>query len=240
MFEKEIKYWSELHSGVKDLAYRIWHWTYYQTFHDVLEYIEQKAPSTNGLSLEIDRMPLLLRHMIDTMRLDEDEHVRPEQDMFINTDILGDYTDLQKWQNYGYKMGRSKRNYPERYETWVKIFNGERVVDDNGNIVTYESIIKDRMRYSPLSVVPYWIIWNNGSRFSNRDGYPSYPGLHFIEFGKKRLKRRSAAMKGVLATKFARLLLGGAGTDYDSYTYNIPSLNNRDWRESYEAWRKVV
>lgn len=238
MFEQEIRRWRDLHSNAEELAYKLWHWSYYKTFLDVIDYIEQKAPSTDGLALEIERKPVLLTYMISTMMLDIDNHVRPEKDIFLDLDILGTFKDFQKWQEYGYKIGRSKRNYEERFKTWVKIFNGEEVIDDNGRTVTYETIIDDRMKYSPPGVVPYWIIWNNGSRFGSRDGHPSYPGLHFVEFGKKRLKYRSASMRGMLQSKFAQLLLSSKA--YDPDTYNIPVLQNAEWIEAYKIWRSTV
>lgn len=122
-------------------------------------------------------------------------------------DNLPNKQDFRNWQSAGYKTRRNKGNYEERLHIWKAIYDERavyipnkeginstrgkkvkggsmlmlgRVRDDDGNLVTYRSVIERRDRnYGGIGTkgVPYWSMFNYGMD----KGYPTIQGGFFLE-----------------------------------------------------------
>jgi hypothetical protein len=173
---------------------------------------------------EVQRAPELRDLLLDHLVKNYVKHIRPEVNQIFNGAIVGTTSTLRGWQEAGYFMKRTRRNYPQRLRKWRALYDNTdyivkrkkakvtvdesgntkseqyanlgRVRDKDGNIVTYEIVIQRRnSQYGPTKVlVPFWLVLNYGSNGYRGlgVGYPSVPGIFFVENAEKRIPEYQA------------------------------------------------
>jgi len=129
-----------------------------------------------------------IAHLIDNWQ----EHIDIKEGTFFKKKLAGDVTDLLNWQEAGYSISRTPKNYIFRLNKWKTIYEGKdiqittkkgdkKIIKYDG--VDYKKVIENRQREYTISKVPFWFTFNYGSDGSHtpREGYPARGGTFFYE-----------------------------------------------------------
>lgn len=101
-----------------------------------------------------------------------------------------------------------------------KLYYEIRVKDRSGAIVTYEDVIQKRnagFGSATNKLIPFWLPLNYGSNSGMQPGYPSTPGLHFIEDAERTIPRALSTV----ADKFPDFMVYLLDTDIKSKDFSL-------------------
>jgi hypothetical protein len=160
---------------------------------------------------EVQRVPELRLVLLNHLMTNADRHIDLSTNRIFLATLLGSPQTLANWQEAGYHTARTKSNYPARLRYWRAIYDEAPViyqhqVRSNNNAlfsegrtyqssflsskgkaqkpeVSYEDVIRARNEnYGEIAnIVPWWTALNYGTNTGGNAGYPSVPGLHFVE-----------------------------------------------------------
>ena len=184
---------------------------------------------------EAQRVPNLRYILLEHFILYADKHIRVQDGRIFNPAVLGSPMSLGDWQEAGYHTKRTTSNYPRRLRYWKAIFDQEpvkvetsrttgedifgpvsKMIESRGRTpsITYAEVIERRNAYygDVTKNVPWWMVFNYGSNAFGRAGYPSYPGILFIE----RAEQQVSSIRSQHLTAFDRMM-GEALSSSDVY-----------------------
>lgn len=173
--------WLDKLPDLRSFLYERFLYAYAAAYDDMIAYIVQQATSTPGLSEEVDAYPDLLTFFVAYLIEEASSHIDPRQDQgvgqLLDVERLGTFNDFVDWVDEGYVANRTAENYPRRLSYWKNIIWADKE--------KYRKVLDARQSYSrSLNAVPYWLVWNYGSTYIyQREGYPNFPGIFFIEHG---------------------------------------------------------
>jgi len=192
-----------------------------QAYDRMIQEIEQR---TRGHP-EVARVPELVQIMIDHFKLYASEHISIERNEIFNPDFVGTIATLEEWQQAGYPLERTAENYPWRVRVFRAIWSGTPITIVLNRVSKRGKPFKQRLTFTPRSPVtrkptsyeeiirsrnssygdvvryiPFWFPLNYGtSGVGTNPGYPSVPGLHFIDVAEQYVelyRRQSLLLMG--------------------------------------------
>jgi len=168
--------------GISDMRYvgnALKFWALSKAYDKLIAFVKE-ARSHEGLSAEIIRAPYLLTNFVSHLQAYRQDHIDVRANTIFSPSVVSQPDAWRDWQRAGYSTKRTEANYPARLLVFIDIFD-KGYTTRSGKVVYYRDVIASRFANSADSDrVPYWYLWNYGN-LSTDPGYPSYPGLHFIE-----------------------------------------------------------